>query len=434
MAKNFRQKLSAFCNFALKFDHVAVALIAYATLYVIIMIAFSVSFLNPLARAFDNFRMTDIFYEISNAGGERDTSDLITIVDMTTVYDRGKLAEMIDQVQDCKPAVMGIDIVFDGVRNDTIGNERLIETVCSTVSPTVWAYKLTNWNSDEGQFERSFHSFFVDMVDVEHEGFINVQRDTNGGTVRSLGVHRQAEGKTEYSMSAQVALAATNDSSIVTRSSNCNINYTATYFPVVPSDSITEYADLIRSHVVLFGAMHDLRDQHYTPIGKIPGVEILAYTVQTLIDRRMPIELPLWLTMLVNFLLVVFVQIIQQGVTNLLVKKKSATKQYFGRSGLAKSYISMAAMVVMIGTSFLFSYQWNIYLNTTWAIMGIALLYNAREFYGLLIRLFCEKWPLLKQSMYYVPLEDEKQVPVQSKVSLHGASIISGDTTFTSNC
>lgn len=433
MIKKFRHKLGAFCHFALKFDHVAVTLIAYATLYVIIGIAFNVSFLNPLARAFDNFRMTDIFYEISNAGGERDTSDMITIVDMTNIYDRYKLAETIDQIQDCKPAVMGIDIVFDGIRNDSAGNERLIEAVCNTSSPTVWAYKLTNWNSDEAQFEQSYHSFFVDLVDVEHEGFINVQRDTNGGTVRSLGIHRQAEGEKEYSMSAQIALAATNDSSIVTHSKDCNINYTATYFPVVPSDSIEEYSDLIRSHVVLFGAMHDLRDQHYTPIGKIPGVEILAYTVQTLIDRRMPIEPPVWVTMLINFLLVVLVQIIQQGVTNLLVNTKSATKQYIGRSGLAKSYIAMFAMVVMIGTSFLFTYQWNIYLNTAWAIMGIALLYNAREFYGLLIRLLCERWPVLKQSMYYIPLDDKQQMPVQSHVSLDSATIITGNSNFSSH-
>ncbi len=147
----------------------------------------------------------------------------------------------------------------------------------------------------------------------------------------------------------------------------------------------------------------------------------------------MPIEPPVWVTMLINFLLVVLVQIIQQGVTNLLVNTKSATKQYIGRSGLAKSYIAMFAMVVMIGTSFLFTYQWNIYLNTAWAIMGIALLYNAREFYGLLIRLLCERWPVLKQSMYYIPLDDKQQMPVQSHVSLDSATIITGNSNFSSH-
>jgi len=374
---------------------------------IIMMLAFNISFLNPVARTIDNFRMTDVFYEISNAGAERDTSGLITIVDMTTEFDRGRLAEIVDEIQSYEPSVMGIDIVFDGVRNDSVGNERLIESVCSTVSPTVWAYKLTHWNSDEGQFDRSYHSFFTEVVDVEREGFINVQRDINGGTIRTLGLHRETAEGTEYSLTAQVALAATNDSSIITKSKDCNVCYTSTYFPVVPADSIAAYADLIRSHIVLLGAMHDIRDQHYTPIGKIPGVEILAYAIQTLVLRRMPIEFPLWMSVLLIFLIIWFTQLIQQGVTNSLQQSSSSMRRYLGNSGLAASVISMIAMVLLVGACFVFFFHWNIYFNTVWAIMGIALLDNAREIYELIIRIISNKWSWkwVTSSMYYAETE-----------------------------
>jgi len=370
---------------------------------IIITLAFNISFLNPVARTIDNFRMTDVFYEISNTGAERDTSELVTIVDMTEEFDRGHLAEIIDEIQSLEPSVMGIDIVFDGIRNDSIGNERLIESVCSTVSPTIWAYKLTHWNSDKGQFDRSYHSFFTEVVDVEHEGFINVQRDTNGGTIRTLGLHRQGANETEYSLTAQVALAATNDSSIITQSRDCNICYTSTYFPVVPADSIAAYANLIRSHIVLLGAMHDIRDQHYTPIGKIPGVEILAYAIQTLVQRRMPIEFPLWMSMMLTMLIIWFIQLIQQGVTNHLSRSRSSMRQYWGNSGMAASIISMIAMVLLVGACFVLFFRWNIYFNTAWAIMGIALLDNAREIYELIIRMVASRvdWQWLKRSMYY---------------------------------
>ncbi len=370
---------------------------------IIITLAFNISFLNPVARTIDNFRMTDVFYEISNTGASRDTSELVTIVDMTEEFDRGHLAEIIDEIQSLEPSVMGIDIVFDGIRNDSIGNERLIESVCSTVSPTVWAYKLTHWNSDEGQFERSYHSFFTEVVDVEHEGFINVQRDTNGGTIRTLGLSRQAAGKTEYSLTAQVALAATNDSSIITQSRDCNICYTSTYFPVVPADSIAAYAHLIRSHIVLLGAMHDIRDQHYTPIGKIPGVEILAYAVQTLVQRRLPIEFPLWISLMLTMALVWLIQVLQQGVTNFLKESPSSMRQYLGNSGMAASIISMISMILLVGACFVLFFHWNIYFNTAWAIMGIALLDNAREIYELIIRIVARmvNWQWLKRSMYY---------------------------------
>ena len=390
-------------RFIFHFDHIGVTLVTIVMMQLMVCLAFNTSSLNPVARTIDNFRLTDIFYEISNTGLERDTSDLITIVDITDVYNRGKLAEVIDEIQACEPSVMGVDIVFDGFRNDSVGNEQLLETVSNTTSTIVWAYKLVKWDSNKGQFERSFHSFFTEFVDVDHEGFVNVQRDTNGGTVRTLGLSRTVNGHTEYSLSAQVALAATNDSSIITQSKDCNICYTSTLFPVVPADSIAENAELIHSRIVLLGAMRDIRDQHYTPIGRIPGVNVLAYAIQTLVQRRMPLEVPYWLSLIITILLMWFTQILQDGVTRFLKRAERASIRYFiGDSGFASSSISLVAIILLVGLSFALFFRFNIYYNTVWVIMGIALLANVRKFYALSVRLLCAytKCSFLQHSLY----------------------------------
>lgn len=398
-----KKSIHALVRFVLHFDHVIIAFITIVMMQLVVHLALNVESLNPAARTIDNFRLTDVFYEISNTEEKRDTSDLITIVDMTNVYDRSRLAEIIDQVQAYEPSVMGVDIVFDGFRNDSVGNARLLETVCNTTSTVVWAYKLIDWNSDEGHFERSYHSFFTELVDVDNEGFINVQRDTNGGTVRKLGLHRTTNNGTEYSMSAQVALAATNDSSIINRFKDFNICYTSKHFPVVPADSIAENADLIHSRIVLLGAMHDYRDKHYTPIGKMPGVNILAYAIQTLVQRKIMMSIPYWMIVIITFLLIWFTQILQDGATRFLKRADEATIRHFiGDSGFASSMISLSAIILIIWGAFILFLKFNIYIDSMWSIMGIALLANIRKFYALIVRLLCAhtNWSLLQYSLY----------------------------------
>lgn len=398
-----KKRAKALCKFIFHLDHVGVTIATLLVMWIAVYLAFNIGYFDPVARTIENFRLTDVFSDISNTGEVRDTSDLITIVDMTDVYDRSKLAEIIDKIQACEPSVLGVDVVFDGLRNDSSGNERLVETVCNTTSPTVWAYKLTNWNSDDRLFESSWHSFFTKYVNIDHEGFVNIQRDTNGGTVRKLGLHRLVAGHTEYSLTAQVALAATNDSSIVTQLEDCNIYYSSTDFPIIHSDSIMENEDLIRSHIVLLGAIRDMRDQHYTPIGKIPGVSILAYAIQTLVQRRMPVEIPNELLLIMTFLIMWLTQVLQDGLTRFFKRAEFPTITYFiGDSGFASSSISLLTIVFLVGMSYFLFILFNIYFNSMLAIMGVALLANVRKFYALFVRIIDARtnWSIVKYSLY----------------------------------
>ncbi|MEE1308526.1 MAG: hypothetical protein UHJ41_00335, partial [Bacteroidaceae bacterium] len=126
------------------------------------------SFLNPVERALANFHMTDLFCEAENGNSPQDTSSVITIVDMSEVFNRAELATIIEHIDNLQPAIIGVDIRFDGERDDHIGNERLIETVLNTNSPVVWANQLSDWSDEEKQFIKVLHSFFVDRgIQVE---------------------------------------------------------------------------------------------------------------------------------------------------------------------------------------------------------------------------------------------------------------------------
>lgn len=263
-----------------------------------------------------------------------------------------------------------------------MGNKRLIETVCNTTSPIIWACKLSEWSNEEGQFTNILHSFFVDLgVNVE-EGFTNVQAGTNGVTVRSYGVQRQAMGKTRYSMPARLAVGMTGDSTVMEKT-DYSIRYSATHFPIVPYDSIPQNTDLIRNHIVILGAMNDERDMHYTPLGLTPGVLIMSYAVNTVIAGSAPRELPV-----VLMVLVVFFFLWLGEVLFVCFRRKTDKIPYLGaitREGILDGIYTMLFMTtILILMDYSIFRLTGYYFDTAFVVASICSLGTARAIYKLI--------------------------------------------------
>ena len=386
-------------------DHLLIVAMVVFLATSLIEISFSVSFLNPMARALSNFSITDVFYDIGKTSDEKEKSDLVTLVDITDVYDRGELAGVVEELERIEPAVMGIDIVFDGLRDDSVGNERLIEAALDANVPTVWACKLGNWDDDAEQFSQTTRSFFADICDVD-EGFTNVQRDVNGGTVRKFGVQRVSENKLMLSLPAKVAKIYTGEDPIKDAEMSCAINFHPVEFPIVPVDSIAECANQIRGCIVLLGATRDPRDMHYTPLGLISGLHVLAYTVKTLVEHQSLSDLPDWLMLAFSFLVVFFTQVAQSYAFDVTVRHRLGSVKCLGRMGVTSCTIFFAVVTAVVGLSFILYMRCNVDFDVKWAIMGTALLGTARLLYSVIINLLGDYgWPgalreLVNKSIY----------------------------------
>lgn len=367
-------------------DHVMVVLMVVLLATSLLELSFSVSFLNPLARSLSNFSMTDIFYDISKSKAQKERDALITLVDMSEVYERGILADIIEQIESLGPSVLGIDIVFDGERDDSVGNSRLIEVAQKPKAPTVWACKLMDWNDEGEQFRYTNHSFLTASCLVD-EGFTNVERDVNGGTVRRFGVRRKSEGRRVYSLPARVARLYTGVEPAMDNDMSCAINFQAVKFPVVPYDSIIEHAGLIKGHIVLLGAAQEERDKHYTPLGLIPGLHVLAYTVKTMVEHQAPTTLPVWIIWALSLLVTLFTQIAQAYAFDTTVRHRLGSVKCLGRMGVTSSVIFFTMVIVLVGASFMLYMRYNINLDVKWAILCMALLGTARLLYSVIVNL-----------------------------------------------
>lgn len=365
--------------------HIIVSLIA-ASLSLVLWngtrgIVNMLSFLNPVERALSNFHMTDLFCEAENGNYPQDTSSVITIVDMSEVFNRAELATIIEHIDSLQPTIIGVDIRFDGERDDHFGNERLIETVLNTNSPIIWANMLSNWSDEEKQFTKVLHSFFVDRGIKVEEGFTNVQHDINGGTVRSYGIKRQAEGLTYYSLPTRLAIAMKGDSTILKKyDDNCNIRYSSTHFPIVPFDKITENADLIRNRIVILGAIDDKRDMHYCPIGPTSGISIIAFATNTLINDNAPKELFFGWMVLLSLFLIWFAEVMHEtflwGVSHIKWLRTIAE-----RGILDGIYILLYLMLVLVLIDYFVFKLTSYYYDTAFIIMSILLLDTSRQIY-----------------------------------------------------
>lgn len=366
-------------------SHVWVAVIAAVTSATLLMCARGIlgfiSFLNPVERALSSFYITDLFYEADRDGVSLDTSAVITIVDMSEVYERGDLAGIIKAIDSLQPAIIGVDIRFDGLRDDTKGNDLLTDAACHTVTPTIWACELENWSDEENQFADIRHSFFVDQGATVEEGFTNVQSDMNGGAVRSYGNWRKAQGSVCYSLPARLAVGMTGDSTVFREVYSTPIRYSSVHFPVVRYDSLADNADLIRNHIVLLGAMRDKRDMHFTPIGFIPGVTIIGLTVNTILNDSAPRELSyglqillvLFLLWLADVLYALFRKLMSMNRTLGMISGKGMLDGIFT--------LSYMALVIVFADYMLFRLT-NFYFDTAFVIMSIFLLDTARAIYS----------------------------------------------------
>ena len=133
-------------------DHWIVTILAFVFMGVLAYVTVSVDFLNPVEQAFNNYSLSDMYYQIDRHGVQPDTSELITIVDMTEYYNRGDLAEILMKINDMDPQVVGVDIIFEGIRDDAVGNELLQDAVKALGDKAVFAMKLKDYDDDKECF------------------------------------------------------------------------------------------------------------------------------------------------------------------------------------------------------------------------------------------------------------------------------------------
>lgn len=362
--------------------HIVVTLIAIIIFGLCSFCTAHLSFFNPVSRALDNFYLSDLYYQMLDESDLRKKNDLITIVDATQLYDRSRIGQMFEEVAECKPAVIGVDCIYQGFRGDTIGTNRLVEGAFCMESP-IFAVKLKDYDTESGLYSRVVKSvmFIPELEEDIVGGFTNVSYDSSRSTVRKFVTDMLVNGDTIHSLSYMIASAFDADVECMRSTEPQFIDYSPTDFNIVPYDSIKQFKNLLKDHIVIIGAMDDDADKHFSPYGLRPGTEIQAYMTQTLIEHNTKKNVNGWIVFFVTIIIVWLTDIMQTEIARLCARSKNMVISIFFQTALFKNVINLIWIGLLLYINFILFTLFDIYFNPAMMLVCIAVLVEARLFY-----------------------------------------------------
>ena len=363
-------------------DHIIVASLTIIIIELMVTIAINLDFLSPVVRAFKSFSMTDIYYKIQNSGESTEVCSTITLVDMTELTHRKDIAQVIHKINEMKPSVLGIDIIFEGEKSDQEGDELLAE-VClnGNLDKTVFAYKLTNYDESARSYQKSLHSFFSTGHEIK-EGFVNLI-DNPEKSVRRYANFLPCQDTLAHSFPSQISEIVTKKS--IGGEDFHTINYKPIVFPVIKYNELDDYKEYIKDHIVLLGTTQEERDNYYTPIGQKTGLEILAYTVLSMVENSPVEHAGQWIVLLWAIIAGYLTNLIDFFLTKRVQKRQSVMMIFITQSELYDKVISFIVMVLITWVAFELYTRYNYFVDTVLPLATIVLIEEGKLLYvGLL--------------------------------------------------
>lgn len=374
----------------LKWDYIIVISII-ASMMVILVEGFSLNInaLNPVKKAFHEFHMTDVFYSMLNDKSAKEMSKDIVLVDIHDITKRGDLAKVIAEVNNYKPKVVMIDILFNLERN-TIEDKELVTTICS-LPTNVIASRLDKYNVEYQCFSELQHSFFY-KDDIIAEGYCNTTNPELGIT-RNFTFTQKFNDTHVYSLPYITACMYKD----IQPKKDCILNERAIEFdPInfltIKPNEMKRFKQIINNKIVIIGAMNELADEHYTPIGRLSGMEILAYSVNTILKKQNIKEM----SKIGIAVLSIFILWIYLAFSSYIFDKWPDDTLL-----LQPTLFFFVVLIVFLLSFYLFAFH-NYYIPLLYPLMALALADNANGFYRWLKKKFIFKFQYLHRILYII--------------------------------
>ena len=109
------------------FDYIGICVIVFLLVYVLVLASLNLSIFNPLKQALDDFKMTDLYFELMQSSKDKELNNDIVLVDVTKLTNRDAIAKAINDVNSCSPKVLMIDLIFERGSHDPTEDTLLIK-------------------------------------------------------------------------------------------------------------------------------------------------------------------------------------------------------------------------------------------------------------------------------------------------------------------
>ncbi len=370
-------------KFLIHQDHLFITLLACLIMLALGTFTFKTSLMSPVAKALKNLSVTDIFFNIENSTMPADTCDIITIVDMTELTQRGDIGELLSKIGDMNPLCIGVDLIFQGEKEDIEGNIILEEAISSIYDKAVFSEKLTSYDNKTNEFTSAVKSYFCEVIPTEN-AYTNITDNMEKSTIRELTISERMNGEIIKSFAAKIAEKVGAD--INNSNKNIIINYKPTKFNVISYKEIAAKRELIDGHIVLVGTMTEETDMHLSPLGKTAGIEIQAYSLLTILEHSDIYYLPTWVNIVIGILLCLTFEILLALGVVWTASRKPMLKTFLAESKWMNRLVSMSFLGLVSIASFFVFEKYSIYIDMVVVLAMLAFVVEARILYSAMIR------------------------------------------------
>lgn len=318
---------------------------------------------SPVKKGFEDFSMIDVYYEISSSTAEKRYNDEIKLLDIGNIYDRGEIGHLIELIGNARPKMLAIDILFESNKADATADS-ILENAVSTFpkDKIVTAFQLTDYDFQSGAFRQAVKNFFQNRVPARL-GYTNLVDNMQELKIRNYTCRQMLLQDTVYSLPAATALALGKDF-FSKKDGSCGIDYEPTFFEKISCDSILAYdsADMLRDKIVILGSS-DAADMHNTPIGKMSGMEIQAYILQTIMKNQSVTDM--------GIIWGIFIGMVFCYLMVCIIKRTNAILEPF--RGLCITFMVFLLSAIWVGIGFICYKTFHYNLNMLFPLLGLSL-------------------------------------------------------------
>jgi CHASE2 domain-containing sensor protein len=381
---------------------ILVTVLIFAFIYLFRFLFLNMHALDPFNYGIKDYEITDIVYSQLHDPSDEGVQQDIILLNSGSEVNRNRLAKTLQQLQELEPAVVGIDILFDQIR-DTRQDSFLNETLRSFPN-IVLAAELPLYDQQKKQFDSltNCHPYFCGGQQLGFTNFVSEETST----IRLFAPLQATTKGLEKAFSVQVAEAYAPErvAQLLQRGGKVErINYTgSSTFGNFYKYSYDQLLDSVlfeqikanarfKDKIVLVGFVGNHQpgepdlDRLFTPLNQryagktLPdmyGMEIHANIINMILDGNYIFEFPLWLLEVLAWL---------YCYANVLLIRRIYEKIPDQFHGITRLLQIAEFLIIFFLIAFLF-YFFRIQLDFASGILALVLAYDFVMIYESFIR------------------------------------------------
>ncbi len=203
--------------------------------------------------------------------------------------------------------------------------------------------------------------------------------------LRKFSIERSLRGEPQRSFTSLIAEAYSGRSIPTNKTDDRFINYRFIDFPVVSYDSVLANRDLIKGRAVLIGTINEEADMHFTPLGKMAGLKVQAYSVQTIIDLKDIETIPKDLLMVLSILICYITVLLQFHWIRFIKASEKPFCVFLANSNLFLRFITFTWLAILALMTYIAYERLSLYIPMALILTPVILVAEARGIYKAII-------------------------------------------------